>query len=144
MTKFIVITITLVTIIISYLLLRPVIYRQELPGDPTGEPDFVLLNPLRDKSPEKAAEYFLQKLKEEKCHEVFAELPNQQSITSICEKEKLYPLTSWQLANRTGDARKTRLYYEVKRNNYPILFGQLWINVEKLGEQWRVTNYECW
>lgn len=123
----------------------PVLYRHILKGNPVKEPDFTIFNPFRDRSPERSAEAFLELMKASQCEQAMSVLPDTPEYRQeICEREKESPLMSWQLTNRNDEPQKVRMYYWVKRQTYSGYQGQLWITVEKGGEQWQVTRYESW
>ena len=125
---------------------NPVLYRYLLQGDPVGEPEFAIFNPFRDRSPERTAEAFLEHLRAGNCAEVITGLNNTPDYNQeICGRESNYPLVAWRLENRTGDAARVRMYYEVQRKTYrPAFQGQLWVTVERRGGNWQVSQYESW
>jgi hypothetical protein len=121
----------------------PVLYSYVEAGDPTKEAAFTIFNPFRDRKPEGSAETFLVQLKAGECERTMAALSHTaQYIQDTCEREERYPLASWRLKNRTDELHKIKMYYQVERKNYNGLQGQVWITVEKHGEQWQVTRYE--
>lgn len=130
----------------TYLLVmqsRSVLYRYFEAGSPTKEPAFVIFNPFRDRHPENVAEIFLQRMKEGKCQDVMSELIHDiQYQQDTCEHERTNSLTSWQLRNRADEPQSVRLYYQVGREKFPDLKGQVWVTVEKRGDQWQVTRYD--
>jgi hypothetical protein len=121
----------------------PVLFRYVEAGNPTKEPAVAVFNPFRDREPESSAETFLAQLKAGECERTMAALSRTaQSIQETCDREGRYPLTAWRLKNRTDEPHRVRMYYQVGRNNSNNLQGQVWITVEKDGEQWQVTRYE--
>jgi hypothetical protein len=137
---------TLMLGIVVYLFVmhsHSVLYRYFEAGNPTKEPAFVIFNPFRGRQPERSAESFLRRLKDGDCQRAMSELSHQlQYQQETCEHEKTNPLTSWRLRNRTDEPQSVRMYYLVERKNYNGLEGQIWITVEKHGEQWQVTRYD--
>jgi hypothetical protein len=120
-----------------------VLFRYVEAGNPTKEPVITVFNPFRDRKPESSAETFLAQLRAGECERTMAALSHTaQSIQDTCEREERYPLASWRLKNRTDETHKIKMYYQVGRKNYNSLQGQVWITVEKYGEQWQVTHYE--
>ena len=123
---------------------RSVLYRYIEAGNPVKEPAFAIFNPIRDHSPEDSAEAFLDVIKAGQCERAISALPGTlQGHQETCEREKESPLMAWRLANRTDQPEKVRIYYRVNRKDYEGYQGQLWISLEKHGEDWRVTQYEC-
>jgi hypothetical protein len=108
------------------------------------EPAFAIFNPFRDRSPEHGAEAFLEAVKAGQCERAMSALSDKpESRQEVCEREKGSPLMSWQLKNRTDEIQKVRMYYRVNRNIYDDYQGQLWVTLEKQGEEWQVKKYEC-
>src|SRR5450432_3059886 len=123
---------------------RPAVYRYFEKGDPVEEPAFVIFNPFRNRSAERQADSFLQLLKEGHCDQALSALPiKQETRHELCDLEVKSPLEGWRLTNRTDQTNDVRMYYWVKRKSYKGYIGQLWVNVEKRGEGWQVTKYEC-
>ena len=122
---------------------RSVLYRYFEAGSSTKEPVFAIFNPFRDRQPERSAEGFLRRLKEGDCQSAMSELVHElQYQQDTCEHERTNTLTSWRLRNRTDEPQSVRLYYEVGRQKYPDLKGQVWVTVEKRGDQWLVIRYD--
>lgn len=123
---------------------RPVLYRYYEIGDPLREPALAIFNPLRDREPERTAEEFLARLKTVSCAEMIRELSASREFQQqTCSQEKIYPLTSLNLRNRTDEPSKVRLYFTT-RYTHSDLEGPLWVTLESNGPTWRVTNYERW
>jgi hypothetical protein len=122
----------------------PVVYRHVERGGPVDEPAFAIFNPFRNRGPERQAEAFLRLLKEGHCEQALSVLPvKQEYLQELCQREAKSPLLGWRLTNRSDEGNKVRMYYWVKRKGYNGYQGQLWINLEKRGEDWRATEYEC-
>jgi hypothetical protein len=142
--KLLIVTATLILGIVAYLFLmqtRSVLYRYFEAGSATKEPAFVIFNPFRDRHPERVAEVFLGRMKEGECKSLMAGFKNEpQYLQDICERENTNRLTSWRLRNRTDEAQSVKMYYQVDGQNYSD--GQLWLTVEKRGDQWQVTRYD--
>ncbi len=121
-----------------------VLYRFNEKGNPLKEPAFAIFNPFRDRAPESHAEAFLNLLKEGKCEEATAVLSfTPEYRQELCGREANSPLLAWKLTNRTDNSDTTRMYYRARRKNYDGYQGQLWVTVEKRGNDWQVTKYEC-
>ena len=123
---------------------RSVLYRYVEAGNPVKEPAFAIFNPFRDRSSEDSAEAFLEVIKAGQCEQAMSGVPGLlQHRQETCDREKESPLTAWRLANRTDHPEKVRMYYRVNRKTYDGYQGQLWVTLEKHGEDWQVMQYEC-
>ena len=121
-----------------------VLYRYVEAGDPVKEPAFAIFNPFRDRSPERSAEAFLTATRAGQCAQAMSPLvASSQHKQEVCEREQRYPLVDWRLANRTDQPDRTRMYYRAARTAYEGYEGQLWVTLEKSGEDWKVVQYEC-
>ena len=144
--RLLIVAATLMLGMVAYLFVmqsRSVLYRYFEAGNPTKEPAFTIFNPFRDRHPEKSAENFLQRLKEGDCQSAMSGLAYElQYQQDTCEHEKTNALTSWRLRNRTDESESVRIFYQVGRQKYFGLEGQVWMTVEKRGDQWQVTRYD--
>lgn len=144
--KLLIVATTLVLVVAAYLFVmqsRSVLYRYFEAGSPTREPAFAIFNPFRDRQPEKSAGEFLQQLKEGNCQRAMSGLAHEiQYQEDTCDHEKTNTLTSWRLRNRTDEPQSARLYYLVGRKSYKGLEGQVWVTVQKRGNEWKVTRYD--
>ena len=142
--KLLVVAATLMLGIVGYLFLmqsRSVLYRYFETGNPTKEPAFVIFNPFRDRQPERVAEFFLGRMKDGECKSLMSGFENEpQYLQDICERENTNSLRSWSLRNRTDEAQSVKMFYQVDGQNHSD--GQLWLTVEKRGDQWLVTRYD--
>ncbi|MCW5970577.1 MAG: hypothetical protein KIT57_24550 [Blastocatellales bacterium] len=111
----------------------------------TGGPSFSIFNPLRDRSPEHAAEGLLEQIKTQGCVQAMTNLPlDQERRQYLYDMEETHRLISWRLANREGASNKIKIFYWIRRHPYNDFNRQLWVTVEKQGEQWKVVDYESW
>ena len=145
--KVLVVAVVLVLGLVAYLFYqrsRSVLYRYVEAGNPVQEPAFAIFNPFRDRSPEHSAEAFLEVIKAGQCERAMSALPDMPEYRQdICEREKGSPLMSWRLKNRTDEPQKVRMYYRVNRKTYDGYQGQVWVTLEKHGEDWLIKHYEC-
>jgi hypothetical protein len=106
---------------------------------------FVILNPFRNRKPERQAEVVLRGLKSRNCQQALS-LPALDSgrVAYLCEREQKYPLESWSLMDYQGDGEKVRLIYNLYRSSGDgeSLSPPAWIGVEKVNGEWRATDYE--
>jgi hypothetical protein len=106
----------------------------------------VIFNPMRNRQPERAATAMLRLLKDGKCEEVVSDTPIDQEYREyICGKEQMHPLKDWTLVDRTDGSEGSLLHYKAYRADYsPELYGNIWMNVVKQGDNWKLTRYEAW
>lgn len=120
----------------------PVLCAFREPGDVLGEPIFLILNPLRDRGPERAADAFLAVLKSGRPELVIPPL-RQSNGAWLLDREGRFRITDRALRNRTGSPDRVRLFYRVVRlesgNDNP-----LWVDVVKRGDRWQVASLETW
>lgn len=121
---------------------RSVLYRGDTRANPIGEPEFTIFNPFRDRQPEQVAETFLNALGSGSCLQAVSALPIDAAYREyICDKEKEYPLASWQIKNRTDEPNRVKLFYWCQYRGFEGQ-GRLWVTIDKAGERWVVTEYE--
>ena len=118
---------------------HPVLLR--IPPDDTIRPRYYcVLNPFRDKAPEKLAEQYLNKLRE---GTVEAIAPFLGERTYILEKEKQWPIQSWRIGDRKDTAEKVEIMYWVKRDNGYSGEEAVFFDVIRSGENWKVKTYSA-
>jgi len=108
---------------------------------------FQLLNPFRDRAPERAADSFLTRLSRGDCSAVLTQLgedPGRKQ--SVCESEQKYPMKGWRLEAIGRDGERTLLRYGVSRDaGKRKVHDPFWIWVSKKDDQdYHVTGYEQW
>lgn len=126
---------------------RPVLYSVTETGDPVNEPVWSLLNPLRDRVPERAAEAVLGHLLRGDCSRAVAEMKlTNDRRSAIAKQEYEHPLRSFRLINRSGVGTTTRLFYRITRARPAEADSPLWIDVRRSdsGDLWEVTRFETW
>jgi len=105
---------------------------------------FVIMNPLRNRSPEIAADTYLENIRQKHYREAFAGLPNQR-IVDLIERENRHPLESWELADRQDTTIDCLLHLRGFRTGYrPGVWGNIWVRVKKVPRGWTVTDYQAW
>ena len=80
----------------------PVLARSEDHDPLTGLPVSIKMNPLRDRSTEKAANKFLRELRDGHCDEVLSKWEHdyhKKYAKYICKSEAQHPLLSWELVD---------------------------------------------
>lgn len=117
----------------------PVLIRIPDPDSVRGKPLFLVLNPLRDREPEKAAETFFEKLKDGKCLEATADLIAEKS-DHICRKQIEYPLKGWNLVDIERKNNSFELIYNHISGD-PATREDMTIWIEKRGQDYQVTAF---
>lgn len=111
--------------------------------------NYQLLNPFRNRAPESAALEFLNGLRDH-CDRVLSEIhETSERARDTCERERNYPLQSWQLQARQDDGNSVSLLrYQVKRTaegaTGGVSQGPFWVWLRERDGKWRVTGYETW
>ena len=146
MKRIVVVVLAILVGVASYLFFtrsNPVVYRHvdRAAGNYSA---FVILNPFRDREPERRAESVLRALKARDCRRALSlQMLDSARVEYLCERENKYPIESWDLMDRKGDGRKTQLIYDLNRFGNEGKSGSslAWIDVENNGT-WRATRYD--
>lgn len=98
----------------------------------------VLWNPLRDRAPEREAEFFLAGLRENKCT----------ASRGLCESAlPNHRVSNWKLAYREDADDHVTLYFKLtKYDGSPQseLTGQGAVTTERRGARWAITGYDSY
>ncbi len=128
----------------------PVLGRSESRDPLSGIPDSIKLNPLRDRSSERAAAKFLRALRDGKCKEELVDWEKgyrRKYATFICDSESRHPLLSWEVAEWEDSPPLRILHYRGKRRNSPDQKGTYTdlfsVTLDNREGQWEVTKYEA-
>jgi hypothetical protein len=127
----------------------PVLARSEEHDPLTGLPVSIKMNPLRDRSTERAANTFLREIRDGQCDELFNKWEHdyhKKYAHYICQSEAQHPLVGWKLLNwEDAPPGAVILSYRGQRENgngqagtYQDIFS---VTTEKQGGQWVVTKY---
>lgn len=126
----------------------PVLARSEDRDPLSGLPVSIKMNPLRDRSTEKAANKFLREIRDGHCDDVMSEWEHdyhKKLARFVCKQEAQHPLLSWELVDWEDDPPLVVLKYRGKRSNeagqpgtYQDLFS---VTTEHKGGEWIVTKY---
>ena len=103
----------------------------------------IVLNPLRDRAPERAASQFLSDLRSGKCN------ADQGTVPGLCHDAlERRPVLDLKLRNRRDVGNTVKLFYLLKGKFRPDsdtfpedAWGEGMVQVERLGSEWKVTNY---
>ena len=139
-------TVTATTVALYAMRSRPVVWRpNEHEAKSIGGTSRSILNPFRDREPERPAEAFLNMLRANDCDKVLATVPFDQEYRSyICGKEGEHRLSSWRMTDREDTPEKVKMFYWSRREESDGVEAPLWVTVEKQAAGWQVTGHECW
>jgi hypothetical protein len=130
----------------------PVLARSEDKDPLTGLPVSIKMNPLRDRSTEKAANKFLRELRDGHCDDVLAKWEHdyhKKYARYICKSEADHPLMSWELVDWEAAPPLIILHYRGTRlanagPAHPGVDQDLFtVTTENKGGQWVVTKYDA-
>ena len=127
----------------------PVLAKSEDRDPLTGLPVTIKMNPLRDRSTERAANKFLREIRDGHCDDMLNKWEHdyhKKLAHYICKQEAQHPLLSWELVDWEDDPPQlVILKYRGRRSNqageagtYQDYFS---LNVEHKGAEWDVTKY---
>ena len=98
----------------------PVLARSEDHDPLTGLPVSIKMNPLRDRSTEKAANVFLREIRDGHCDDVLAKWEHdyhKKYAHYLCDSEAKHPLLSWELVEWEEAGPLIILHYRGKRES---------------------------
>jgi len=130
----------------------PVLDRSEDHDPLTGLPVSIKMNPLRDRSTERAANKFLRELRDGHCDELLAKWEHdyhKKYARYICKSEGQHPLLSWQLVDWEDAPPLVILHYRAKRvsnagPDQPGIDQDLFsLTMRHQGGEWDVTKYDA-
>lgn len=121
---------------------RPVLFSFTDPGE-LQQPSFTVFNPLRDKSPERAAEAVLTELQRGDASAAFKRVHVQGGVSAeVREKERAYPLRKWKLATRKDTSQQVVLVFRTARTTAERFDSPVVMAVERRGGEWLVTDFD--
>lgn len=130
----------------------PVLERSEDHDPLTGLPLEIKLNPLRDRSTERAANQFLRDMSAGHCDDLLSKWEHdyhKHYARYICKTEAQHPLISWQLLDWEDSPPVVILHYRAKRlrNAGPAQSGVdqdlFTLTMEHHGGAWAVSRYDA-
>lgn len=140
------IVVTVVVAAVAVLVVRnPVVFEIHESGDPVGEPAWSMMNPIRNRSPERASEAMPDDLKRGADDEAFSRVAlSAEQAEEMKESERTYRIREWDLVGRTDRNDTSRLFYRVARGKSKETDSPVWITVKRVKHKWVVTDYEAW
>lgn len=124
----------------------PVLARSEDLDPLTKVPLSISLNPLRDRSSERAAGEFLRAMREGKCKAELADWEKdyrKKYAAFICNSEATHPLISWKVVNWEDDPPLRILEYKAKRRDNGSTYEDLMsVTLDSRTGDWVVTKYD--
>jgi hypothetical protein len=128
----------------------PVLARSQDHDPLTGVPLSISLNPLRDRSTERAAGKFLRQMREGHCNDLLTKWEHdyrKNYAHFLCDSEAQHPLLSWQLVDWEETPPLIILRYRGTRSNgasQPGTYQELFtVTTENKGGEWVVTKYDA-
>src|SRR5579885_2048473 len=126
----------------------PVLARSEDKDPLTGLPVSIKMNPLRDRSTEKASNKFLRELRDGHCDELLNKWEHdyyKKYAKYICQSEVQHPLLSWQLVDWEDAPPLIILHYRGTRQSSSGGTDQdlFTVTTEHQGADWVVTKYDA-
>jgi len=128
----------------------PVLARSEDHDPLSGLPVSIKMNPLRDRSTEKAAGKFLHALRDGHCDELLANWEHdyhKKYAHYICNSEAQHPLLAWELVEWEERPPLIILHYRGKRESnagQPGTYKELFtVTTENKNGEWVVTKYDA-
>ena len=103
------------------------------------------LNPLRDRSSERAANEFLRSMRDGHCQEELAGWEKDyraRRAAFICDSEAKHPLASWKIVDWEERPPLRLLYYKAKRRNDAGTEEILSVTLDDRSGDWVVTKYD--
>jgi hypothetical protein len=114
----------------------------------TKVPLSIKLNPLRDRSSERAASDFLRSMRDGNCDEQLADWEKdyrKHYAAFICDSETKHPLVGWRIVDWEDRPPLRILHYSAKRRNQgeaSIYEEQLSVTLDNRSGEWLVTKYD--
>ena len=130
----------------------PVLARSDDHDPLTGLPLTIKMNPLRDRSTERAANRFLRDMRDGHCDDLLNKWEHdyhKKYAHFICNSEKQHPLLSWELVDWEDAPPFVILHYRGKRlsnaaPNQPGVDQDLFtLTMENKGGEWDVSKYDA-
>jgi hypothetical protein len=127
----------------------PVLAKSDDRDPLSGTPNSISLNPLRDRTSERAASKFIRAMRDGQCKEELSDWEKdyrRKYAAFLCDSEARHPLISWELVDWEDAPPLRILHYRGRRQNigqkstYKELFS---VTLEKKDGDWVVTKYDA-
>lgn len=135
-------------IYLNWLSNQPPVLARSPEVDPlTQVPLSIKLNPLRDRTSERAASEFLRSMSNGQCNEQLAEWEKdyrKKYAAFICDSEAKHPLVGWKIVDWEDRPPLRILHYIGKRRNEtPGYETLLSVTLDNRSGEWAVTKYDA-
>lgn len=135
--------VTFLCIVITLRFYSPVLFALYEAGDPSKQPYLVILNPLRDRSPENISENFLNKLSSGDCPEALKVfLLDEKKQVGFCDKESENRFNKWTLINRSDGSSSSKLIYEVNNVVESSFTRRIILTTTRTGDEWKIDGID--
>lgn len=105
--------------------------------------NYCLMNPFRNKQPEKTAEEILRELKNDNTEAIIPYLSDDQK-NHFPENESKYKVENWRIGEREDAEDKISLLYWVSRRDYmPEHLEEVSFFFVRDGNQWKLENFSA-
>jgi hypothetical protein len=126
---------------------QPPVLAKSVEVDPlTKVPVSISLNPLRDRSSERAASEFLRAMRDGQCQKQLADWQKdyrKKYAVFICDSEAKHPLLSWRIVDWEDRPPLRILHYSGKRRGDGSTYEELLsVTLDDRSGEWAVTKYE--
>jgi hypothetical protein len=126
---------------------QPPVMAKSQEVDPlTKVPISISLNPLRDRSSERAASEFLRSMRDGKCQEQLADWEKdyrKKYAAFICDSEAKHPLLSWKVVDWEDRPPLRILQYRANRQGDGSSYQELLsVTLDNRTGEWVVTKYD--
>jgi hypothetical protein len=124
---------------------HPVLFESSLFADSISDPPLTIMNPFRDKEPEKVANAFLMRLRSEEPASLLRRIIEQDAeFEHICQREREYRLKTWPDFTRKDSAEGVHLIYWPHRENYIDGFAPMvFLTIARVGGKLKVVSYSA-
>ena len=135
-------------IYLNWLSNQPPVLARSLEVDPlTQVPLSIKLNPLRDRTSERAASEFLRGMSNGQCNEQLADWEKdyrKKYAAFICDSEAKHPLVGWKIVDWEDRPPLRILHYIGKRRNEnPGYETLLSVTLDNRSGEWVITKYDA-
>jgi hypothetical protein len=124
------------------LLAGPVLLRLNLDPGALQPPFLTLLNPFRDRGPERVADAYLRRLSTGELAEARRYFGANREAIEV--REPQYPPLNWKIANRADESGHVTLTYTITRGGGYRGASTAIVVAARHAGQWRIATYNAW